>query len=110
MAAGRGEDSIPLRIPLRPRQPLPAKSRPLLRAKSFLPRKSHEPPSAATIGCPDCDGDDGDGAYWLQRAGPAAGGGTGRRREAVRPIAGRGARRLCRGGARRVRTPPPKKG
>lgn len=106
MAAGRGEGSIPLR----PRPPLPAKSRPLLRAKSFLPRKSHEPPSALTIGCPDCDVGDGDGAHWLQRAGPAAVGGTGRRREEARPIAGPGARRLCRGGARSFRTPRPQPG
>lgn len=110
MAAGRGESSIPLRIPLRPRPPLPAKSRPLLRAKSFLPRKSHEPPSAATIGCPGSDGGDGDGVHWLQRAGPAAEGGTGQRCEEGRPIAERGARRLCRGGARRVRNPRPELG
>lgn len=106
MAAGRGEGSIPLR----PRPPLPAKSRPLLRAKSFLPRKSHEPPSALTIGCRARDVGDGDGVHWLQRAGPAAVGGTGRRREEARPIAGPGARRLCRGGARSSRTPRPQPG
>lgn len=110
MAAGRGESSIPLRIPLRPRPPLPAKSRPLLRAKSFLPRKSHEPPSATAIGCLGSDGGDGDGVHWLQRAGPAAEGGTEQRCEEGRPIAERGARRLCRGGARRVRHPRPQLG
>lgn len=81
MAADRGEGLIPLRIPLRPRPPLPAKSRPLLRAKSFLPRKSHEPPSSVTIGCPVCDGGDGDSGHWVQRAGPAVKGGMGRRCE-----------------------------
>jgi hypothetical protein len=103
MAAGPGEGSIPLR----PRPPLPAKSRPLLRAKSFLPRKSHELPSAATIGYLGCDEGGGGSVHWLQRAGPAAEGGTGRRRGAGRPIVGRGARKLCRGGARRVHSPRP---
>lgn len=98
---------IPLRFPLRPRPPLPAKSRPLLRAKSFLPRKSHELPSAATIGCLGCDGKDINGPHWPQRAEPAAEGGTGQRCEKARPIAGRGARSFVRAVLGKSALPPP---